>query len=173
MLRNRDTYLATNPHGLALCGVYVPPNEAVHVGLSCLKDAENKILEFNGTNQIIYLDTTHQRYNNFYFCPIPNFPEEYLDSIMGLFRILGKNVPNDFRLMVTSPIYNGGTFELPKGNFVATSNAEKFINCAVFVVALLKTYDYQLVDWNSFPDLTNEQMVFLSDWLTENNVPQN
>lgn len=172
MLQNRDAYLATGPQGLAVCGVYVPSNDAVHVGLFCRKDAERRILEFNGTNQIIYLDPANRRYDDFYFCPIPDFPDEYLDSIIALFRVLGKNLLSDFKLMVTTPVFNGGTFEMPDGNFIATSNAEKFINCAVFVLAILNTYDYQLVDWDSFPELRDEQKAFLLDWLTYNNVPQ-
>ena len=51
------------------------------------------------------------------------------------------------------------------GSFKTKTPAEKFVNCAVFVIALLNTFDYPLLDWHSWPAINPSKLDFLN-WLT-------
>ena len=47
---------------------------------------------------------------------------------------------------------------------------EKIMNCGVFIVALLNTFDFKLINWNSWPN--QEQTDYLNHWLFLNNIPK-
>ena len=171
MLPIRNDFLPHCNEGIAICGVYVPDRDSVHVGILWNHNHEIKIIEFNATNNVIHLDAAHARYQNFYFSPITDFPQFSLPFFAALSDLIATNRLNGLQLNIENAIYNGGKFSLLTGNHITKSGAEKFINCGVFVMSLLKTFNYNLVDLDSFPVAIPGQRNYLDDWLNANHVP--
>ena len=86
-------------------------------------------------------------------------------------ELVASNKLNSLKLQVNNAVYDGGKFDIVQGNYMAKSSAEKFINCAVFVISLLKSFDYTIVDWNTFPNPIAGNRNYLDDWLVANNIP--
>jgi hypothetical protein len=156
--------------GLAICGVHCP-GDAIHVGIFWHSEGEKRIIHFqNGTN-IPVEDLENPQFNHFFFNPIRDFPLDVLPSLAALSELISDNDENAFVFNREPVIYNGGKFHFPTGNYEAQSPVEKIVNCAVFVLALLNTYDYQLLDWNSWPNISEDNNAFLNSWLDHYNIP--
>lgn len=171
MLLNRDTFLLQDEKGISICGVYIPTRDAVHVGLYWNWDGEKKIVDFNAGDDIRVNEADIPMFRRFFFNKLRDFPDALIDSLTALAELVAANKINGFILQKEAPFYNGGKFEVTTGNFLDSSGAEKFINCGVFVVALLRTYDYHLLDWDTWPNAPAGLRIYLEDWLNSNSEP--
>jgi hypothetical protein len=169
LLLYRDAFELANPEGLAICGQYVA-GDAVHVGLYWCFEHEKKIIHFQGKDDIPIQEFTDQSFERYFFLEIPDFPVEYLPSLSAISELISENQINGFIFNRNGTVYDGGKFELSNGEYTGKTTVEKFINCAVFVVVLLKTFDYELLNWESWPDVQPGQLTFLDDWLNHNGV---
>lgn len=153
---------------IAICGKHVI-NDAIHVGLYWNSENEKEIIHFLDGDNIPVTDANVVYFNDYLFNPIENFPENLLPSLAAIAELISENKLNNLSFNREGVIYNGGKFEFNTGNFVRPG-AERIMNCGVFVIALLKTFDYILLDWNSWPNQINNN--YLDDWLNSMSIPQ-
>lgn len=171
MLPKRDDFLAalTN-ETLAICGLYLG-NDAIHVGIFWYSENEKKVVHFQNGNYIPVENVSENQFENYLFNPIPEFPTSLLPSLSALSELISQNLLNGFTFNRIGVVYNGGKFEYQSGIYTTQSTAEKYVNCAVFVIALLNTYNHQLIDWASWPNTDPANRAFLDNWLAINNIP--
>lgn len=169
MLPHRDDFLNDNNEGLAICGVHLR-NDAIHVGLFWDSEGERKVVHFQDGNNIPVEDVTNDAFQNYVFNSIPDFPNHLLPSLSAVTELISQNKLNGFIFNRVGVVYNGGKFEFQTGAYTTKSAAEKFVNCAVFVIALLKTFDYTLLDWDSWQNVSLTNRTFLDTWLEDNNI---
>jgi hypothetical protein len=161
---------------IAVCGVHVGGN-AVHVGIAWKDDeGEKKVIHFLSGNDIPVEDLENSGrtdFSNYFFNPIEGFNSDLIPSLSALSELISVNSFNSFVFNRQGVVYNGGKFEMHTGNFRATHISERIINCGVFVIGLLKTYDYCLIDWNTWPDskVQSGQYPYLENWFSVNNIP--
>ena len=153
---------------IAICGTHVV-NDAIHVGIYWNLENEQEIIHFLNGNKIPVVNAKDACFVNYKFNEIQNFPEKLLPSLAAVAELISENKLNKLRFNREGVIYNGGKFEFNTGNFNA-SDVEKIMNCGVFVIALLNTFEYKLLDWNSWPNQNNNN--YLDDWLTSMNIPK-
>lgn len=172
LLSHRDEFLSDNSEGLAICGVHIG-NDAIHVGLFWSSEEERKVVHFRNGNNIPVEDVTNAAFQSYIFNSITDFPNDLLPSLSALSELISQNRLNGFVFNRVGVVYNGGKFEFQTGAYTTESPAERFINCAVFVVALLKTFDYTLLDWDSWPNVAEANRTFLDTWLDVNKIAVN
>jgi hypothetical protein len=170
LLLHRDDFLNNNNEGLAICGVHFR-NDTIHVGLFWNSEGEKKVVHFQNGNYIPVEDVTNALFQNYVFNSISDFPNHLLPSLSAVSELISQNMLNGFIFNRVGVVYNGGKFEFQTGVYTTKSPAEKFVNCAVFVIALLKTFDYTLLDWDSWPNVSVANRIFLDTWLDDNNIP--
>lgn len=169
MLTYRDEFTTTNVDFLALCGYHVS-GDSIHVGLCWSLEDEKKIIHFLNGDNIPVQEFSDKRFENYFFVEIADFPVEYLPSISAISELISENEINGFKFSRSGSVYDGGIFEFSSGEYTGKTPVEKYINCAVFVLILLKTFDYELLNWNSWPDVREGQLFFLDEWLNHNGV---
>ena len=171
MLAKRDTFFNGDNIGLGICGFYVPTRDAVHVGIFINWENEQKVVHLNGTNIILIQDALEPYFSPYYFHMLKDFPSELIDSLWALSELVAQNRVNNLRLNLNGIVYNGATFNITNGSYVSSYDAENFINCAVFVLAILETYDYHILDWATWPIVGQGQNTqSLNDWFNLNNI---
>jgi hypothetical protein len=154
---------------IAICGKYVS-RDTIHVGLYWNSEDEQKIFHFLNGNNIPVEDANNKAFNNYLLNPIENFPESLIPTLAAIAELISENKINNLIFNREGVIYNGGKFEFNTGNY-NVSPLEKIMNCGVFIIALLNTFDYTLIDWNSWPNQT--QTNYLDNWLLSQNIPNN
>lgn len=171
MLPARNEYLCiSKDEEVAVCGLYCG-KDAIHVGLFWNSEGEKKIIHFqNGKNIPVAYAAAHE-FEDYYFNQIADFPKTLLPSLAALAELVSENKLNRFIFNRVGVVYNGGKFEYLSGSYQTKSAAEKFVNCGVFVIALLATFDYILLDWASWPDTKPANLTFLHHWLDVNGIP--
>lgn len=171
MLPKRDDFLAAlADDALAICGQYLG-GDAIHVGIFLSSENERKIIHFQNGNNIPVENATDDQFVDYYFNSIEEFPSVLLPSLLALSELISQNLLNGFIFNRVGIVYNGGKFEYQSGIYTTQSTAEKFINCAVFSLALLNTFNHQLIDWASWPNTNPANRAFLDNWLAINNIP--
>ncbi|RFM36036.1 hypothetical protein [Chitinophaga silvisoli] len=171
MLPYRDTYLANNKaEGIAVCGVYCQ-NDSIHVGLYWNYGGEKMVIHFLNGNNIPVQPVEAPDFAAYLFNTITNFPEFLLPSISAFAELISQNKINGFQFNRAGGMYDGGKFTFSDGAYTGKTWPEKFVNCGVFVIALLNTYDFQLIDWDSWPNVDPLHLDFLSTWLRYYNIP--
>ncbi|MBS1601163.1 MAG: hypothetical protein JST42_00750 [Bacteroidetes bacterium] len=169
MLRYRDQFLRDHAEdGVAVCGLYIR-GDAVHVGLYWKTGQERKVVHFQAGDNIPVEEVTNPGFQVYLFNPIADFQNEFLPSIAALAELVSQNQLNGFVFNRVGIVYEGGKFDFQSGAFTGKTAAEKFVNCAVFLIALLKTYDYTLLNWESWPNLQPDHALEL--WLDHHQVP--
>ncbi|EKT3958622.1 hypothetical protein NTJ28_002638, partial [Flavobacterium psychrophilum] len=166
-MESRNTIIA-NGNKIAICGKHIS-NDSIHVGLYWNSENEQQIIHFlNGTN--IPVDNANSNdFDGYLFNTIKNFPESLIPTLAALAELISENKINNLIFNRQGVIYNGGKFEFNSGNYIV-SPLEKIMNCGVFIIALLNTLDYKLIDWDSWPNQTQND--YLDIWLTSKNIPQ-
>ncbi len=156
---------------LSICGTHIE-NDSIHVGICWNYENDKKIFHFlNG--EIIPIESFYEnKFKNYFFNPIDNFYSDDIPSLVGLSRLISKNKINRFIFNKEGIIYDGGIFEFVSGNYNKTNKSSKIINCAAFVIALLNTLNYTLIDWESWPNSNLQQSDYLNIWLEENKIPK-
>lgn len=158
--------------GLALCGLHCR-GDAIHVGIFWNSEGEKRIIHFQNGKNIPVQDFDDRAFHSYFFNPLTNFPTALFPSLSALAELISTNSDNGFVFNREPVIYNGGKFSFPTGDYNAKCPVEKVVNCAVFVIALLNTYDYPLLDWNSWPDISPDSCTFLDAWLDYCKIPEN
>lgn len=167
-MNNRQEVLDNNIE-IAICGAYFG-NDSIHVGVYWNLDTEQKIFHFLSGQNIPIQDVQENDFENYFFNPLLDFPDFLLPSLISLSELISENQINNFKFKREDVIYNGGKFEFNSGNFNAPEY-ERIINCGVFVVALLNTYDYVLINWQTWPNQLST--TYLNHWLARVGIPQN
>ncbi len=166
-LDKRDDFIAKD-NKIAICGIHIG-GDAIHVGIYWNSENEKKIFHFQNGNNIPIVDATHIDFQGYFFNPINDFPENLLPSLAALSELISENKINNLIFNREGVVFNGGKFEFNTGNYPATLQ-ERIVNCGVFVIALLNTYDYSLLNWNTWPN--QEETTYLNTWFQVNNIPQ-
>lgn len=173
MLQYRDAYLnATLTEGIAICGFYCG-YDSIHVGLYWNSEGEKKVVHFLDGSNIPVQPVDIADFEFYMFNTVVDFPDYLLPSISALSELISQNKMNGFIFNRVGVAYDGGTFTFDQGSYTGKTGPEKFVNCGVFVVALLNTYGYSLIDWVSWPNVDQAHLDFLTTWLTTNNIPAN
>jgi hypothetical protein len=154
---------------LAICGVKVG-GDNVHVGIFWRSEGEAKIIHFQNGNWIPVQEVTDHSFQSFLFNPIENFPSLLLPTLAGLAELISNNQLNGFIFNRVGVIFNGGKFEFQSGAFTGKSPVEKFVNCGVFVILLLNTFDHIILDWQTWPNVDPANLTFLDRWLNANGI---
>jgi hypothetical protein len=170
LLLDRDSFIINNDNCVAICGAYFGLDN-VHVGLYWSDNGEKKIIHFINGQNIPVTTVNENSFANYHFNKIEDFPEVDIPSIAAFTELLADASLNNFVFQRIGVLYDGGKFERQTGEFKVKTPVEKYINCAVFVIGLLNTYDYQLIDWSTWPNADRQNLVFLDEWLNTNNVP--
>lgn len=170
MLPTRNSFLASIPEtALAVCGTYIK-EDAIHVGLFWRSEGEMKIAHFQNGNYIPVQDAQEDYFENYMFNHLEDFPNSLLPTISALTELISENKLNGFIFNRVGVVYNGGKFEYVTGAYNGKTEVEKFINCGVFVIALLNSFDYPLIEWETWPTLSDVNPTFLADWLDAHGI---
>lgn len=155
-------------NAIAICGVYIR-EDAIHVGIA-LKEDEAKIIHFLNGERVPYENLELQDFDNYLFAPIIDFNNDLIPSLSALCEIISLDpLVNKLQFSRNNIIYDGGKFNLMSGVFQINSMIENIVNCGIFVTALLKTYDYNLLDWNTWPNSRPQSISrYLDIWLSSN-----
>ncbi|RFS21436.1 hypothetical protein DVR12_16195 [Chitinophaga silvatica] len=173
MLPNREEFLTNYVNeGIAICGKYLGA-DAVHVGLYWNSEGEKKIVHFLNGNNIPIDNVEDPHFEQYLFCTISDFPSYLVASISALCELINQNRINGFEFERIGVSYDGGKFSFVDGSYTGKTGPEKFVNCGVFILALLNTYDYPLIDWENWPNVDLANLNFLTNWLNMNGIPQN
>ncbi len=170
MLISQEAILNENDEGVAICGMHYG-GDVIHVGLFWHSEGERKIVHFlNGAN-IPISDADNILFQSYFFNPVPDFKLPLLPTLSALCELISQNKLNGFIFNRVGVVYDGGKFEYLSGAYTAKTEAEKFVNCAVFVIALLNTFDYTLLNWATWPNVSSANRTFLDGWLDTNKIP--
>jgi hypothetical protein len=155
---------------IAVCGVHLT-GDAIHVGVAFLDEHEYKIIHFQSGDRIPLQSLDEDEFADYLFNPI-TFNVDLIPSLAALVELVTAQTLNPFTFNRSMVVYKGGKFEIPSGIFLYRHMAELVVNCAVFTIGLLMTYDHQLIDWDSWPDAeANRTNPYLNDWFADYNVP--
>jgi len=158
--------------GIGITALYIPLRNSAHVGLYWNWDQYSDVVHFRASNDIEIESISGDKFADYYFIPLSDFEEKFIDSLMAIAELIAENKNNNLILDLQSIVYAGSKFDISSGNYVINSEVECIINCGVFVMELLETYDYKLIDWESWPTVSNEtKSQYLEDWLNYNRIP--
>lgn len=148
---------------IAICGIYLG-NSAVHVGIALKDEGLTKVIHFLDGNNIPYVNIFDIKDSEqYYFNPIKDFNNDLLPSMSALCSIISEEPSlNNFNFHRTPIVYNGGKFDI-HGFFSNNKKVETLINCAIFSLSILYSYDYLILDWESWPISENSKN-YLDDW---------
>lgn len=166
-MQNKISFFESN-YKIAICGKHIK-EDAIHVGLYWNFDDKKRIFHFLNGNKIPVQEADSSYFNEYFFNQIDNFPEFLLPSLIAITELISENKINNLIFNRDGVVYNGGKFEFNCGDFIVTP-IEKIMNCGVFIVALLNTFDFKLINWNSWPNQIKTD--YLNEWLSFNNIPQ-
>ena len=171
MLPTRDTFIAEDFEGIGVCGCYVPSRDSAHVGLFWKFEGKNQVVHFWNTNDIRIGEINATEFSTYYFNKIENFKNELIYSLKPLLEFIIRNKTNTLVIKVENVIYKDGKFNLSDGNYLIDDECEKFINCGVFVLAILNSFGYKLININDWPIVTAAtKRQYLEDWLNSKNI---
>jgi hypothetical protein len=170
VLPTRDEFLQQEFSGLAICGTYCGADN-VHVGICWRLDDESKIVHFECGDIIPLEDISDPKFASYYFNPLESFDFDLVPLFAATAELAAGNAINGFKFNRIGVYYNGGRFEYEKGSFTGKTAAEKYVNCGVYVLLLLQSFEYYPLDWETWPAATPQNRTFLEEWLNLNNVP--
>lgn len=156
---------------LGICGGYYG-DDRIHVGIYINYNNSKKIFHFINGEKILIEDIFDSNFLNYKFILLHEFDIRFLPTLISTAQLISNNKLNNFVFERSGTVYDGGKFEVQYGNFICKTGAEKFLNCGVFVFAFLKTFDYTLLDWDTWDKIDNENLIFLNEWLSSQNIPQ-
>jgi hypothetical protein len=159
-LESKKTFIKSD-HRIAVCGKYFG-KDSVHVGLYWNFQNTKSVFHFLNGEKIPIQNADSNYFDDYLFNPIINFPEFLLPTLIAISELISENKLNGFVFNREGFIYDGGKFDFNSGNYVVKP-VEKIMNCGVFIVALLNTFDFKLINWNSWPN--QEQTDYLNHWL--------
>lgn len=175
MLSKRNHFFSNNTFkGIGLCGSYIPNRDSIHVGIFCDWDDVQQVFHYVSTNDIKVEDIVQPKFEHYYFHFMPFIHHDLIDSILALAELVSQNRINNLNLRIESILYSNSKFCVTTGNYLSSDDAENLINCAIFVIAIFKSYDIDLLDvenWPSVPE--NLRTSYLDDWLNHNGIPIN
>ena len=173
MYLSQIEFLQQLTDGLAIVGTHIQ-NEAFHVGLHISSEDENKIIHFIAPNNIPFANGDDPYFGNYLFNRISKgYDIDTLPTLSAMCDLISKNALNSFKFKKEFVMYAGGKFKISTGKYIVQRERENYINCAVFIIGILKTFDLHLLDWDSFPNLSVNNTNLLQDWLNSNNIPPN
>lgn len=171
MIPKRDSILKTNSDRLGVCGCYVPNRDSIHTGLFWSLEGDNRFVHFISTNKIEIREISDSKSEEYYFNTISDFPEKLMPSLIPLVELIAGNKLINLELNIENVVYNNGKFSLASGFYLTNNETERFINCAVLVIAILYSYDYTLLCLDSWPIVTDDsKRKYLEDWLDTNSI---
>lgn len=155
-------------NAIAICGKYLG-KDAIHVGIA-LKEDEAMVIYFSHGEEIPYESLALQDFDNYLFAPIIDFNNDLIPSLSALCEVISSDpLVNKLQFSRSNIIYDGGKFNLMSGVFQINSMIENIVNCGIFATALLKTYDYNLLEWNTWPNSRPQSISpYLDIWLSSN-----
>lgn len=153
---------------IAICGTYID-KDSIHVGLAWKSEEGNRIIHFLNGRTIPFCSLNLPMFDCYFFKPIEDFPAFLIPSLSALSDLISNNQINNLIFQREGVVYNGGKFEVSSGILSKDHESERIVNCGVFVIALLNTYDYLLLDWESFP-LSKPNAYYLDTWLEHQGI---
>lgn len=166
---NRESFFDC-PSRIAICGIHFE-GDAIHVGIAIKEDVEVKIIHFLNGSSIPYESASQNQFEDYFFNVIEGFPEAIIDSMAALCELVTDidGNQNEFFFVRNGVIYDGVKFDISTGNYQVTQHIHYLVNCGVFVMAFLHTFNYILLDWNTWPIQNFPYTPYLQAWLQ--NVP--
>ncbi len=159
----------SDEHEIAICG-YQVKDISYHVGIFWRAHGKKKVIHFISGDKIP-IEDFELKFDNYYFNPINDFPSWKLNSFISFAELASKNKLNCFTFDREIGCYNGGGFDFNTANFNSKRIVDRYINCGVFVLAFLKTFEFELIEHSTWPK-QNDYLI-LKNWLSTKNIPKN
>jgi len=168
-LINRDTFLKNASTEVAVCGRYYG-GDTVHVGLAWIdKDTNQEIaFHFQHPTHIPFDSLKGEEYSQYSFNKLIDFDLSILPSMSALCELISQNKLDSVIFNRNGVVYDGGKFT-STGDYSTKHISERIMNCAVFTIALLNTYDYQLIKWDSWPS-GHDAGPYLDPWFSAHEI---
>lgn len=154
---------------IAICG-YQVKETSYHVGIFWRAHGEKKIIHFLNGNHIP-IEDYNSNFDNYYFNALNEFPSWKLNTFIAFAQLASQNKLNCFVFDREIGCYNGGGFDFNTGDYNCKRVVDRYINCGVFVLAFLKTFDYELLEHTTWP--TQNDLSILKNWLKDRKIPKN
>lgn len=170
MLPFRDDFLKENYKGIGICGGYIPTTDGIHVALFWQSEGMEKATHFLRDNTALVTDIAHEGFKTYVFNKIIDFPSLLIPSLTAVSELITTELTNNLKLNIENVFYINGKFDLA-GKFIINHEVERNINCGAFVLGLLNSYDYKLINLETWPVVTDiTKRRYLEDWLDKENV---
>lgn len=172
MIEKRDSFFSKETDVIGICGEFYPDTERFHVGIFWNKNDDKDVVHLLGTNDVRVQPLSTNIFANYYFAGLKDFYLKELPGLMGLADYISENTENSLHFNMDRIIYNGGKFDISNGNFLTGDGTKSMMNCGVFVLALLETFECKTLHWESWP-LAQIDSDYLRGWLDYNGISQN
>ncbi len=170
-IQKKKDLLKSKKEGIGIISKFINSRDSVHVGIFWNWDGDQEAVHFVSDNSVLLEKLSEKKFDSYWFTLLPDFEEKVIDSLIAVAEIISENKKIDLKLDLTSVVYNGGKFDLKSGDFLIDNKTETIINCGIFTIALLETYDYNLINWETWPCVTaSTRSRFLDDWLDDMGV---
>ena len=78
----------------------------------------------------------------------------FIDEPLSEWLLIKDNNLGDIKISLKSIIYKGNKFDIESGKYIVKQDFENYINCGIFVLAILETYDLKILDWTNWPKVS-------------------
>lgn len=167
MLEKKAEFINSSFRGVGLMAEYVAPRDSIHVGIVIRDDTSLTLYHFMRTNQIEKAEILNNaKCDNLYFVGLKNFHQSLIPSLIPLLDdVSGKKLLNNLYLNVESVYYKDGRFDIGSGFYLTKEDIERTINCAVFVMTVLKAFFHETIEFATWPQADPSKRKYLEDWL--------
>lgn len=134
-----------------------------HVGVYWSVKESTTLFHFVATGRILSEDSSDK--DDYRFEQLKSFNPVYIPTLITLAPKIAKN---NLNLLVKAVKYDGYKFDLKSGIYLAPTKDNQ-LNCAAFTLALLNTFNIELLNWKTWPEveISKTQMV---SWLKHHNL---
>lgn len=168
MKLSKKSEFNSDAYEIAICG-YQVKEISYHVGIFWRANGEKKIIHFlNG--KTIPIQDYDSNFDNYYFNPLQGFPSWKLNTFISFAQLASQNKLNCFVFNQEIGCYDGGGFDFNTGDLNSKRIVDRYINCGVFVLAFLKTFDFELINHSTWPE--QKDYLILKNWLKDRNIPK-
>lgn len=135
-----------------------------HVGVYWNYKGVISLFHFVASNEIKIEDAT-KKYK-YRFESIDSFNPIYIPTLIALAPKIVKNKLNLFRTAVK---FDGFKFDLSSGTYITPNKEGNHLNCAAFTLALLGTFNMNLLNWKTWPIVSIPKDV-MESWMNHHKL---
>ena len=171
MLLSSNDIFKSEIDEIGILGKLNDKKNGIHVGLYWIKDSDKNFIHFKGRNKIEIKPPSNLK--KYFGIKLNEFDEDFIPSLISLVNLIKDNNLGDIKISLKSIIYKGNKFDIESGKYIVKQDFENYINCGIFVLAILETYDLKILDWKNWPKVSEfNKNEYLQVWLEENEIPE-